>query len=148
MVAKQPPQRGRQPKQACTCVTRSGCEAAAWAISDSRSILQEQTIMVVHPVSSCLRGKDVAALATGAVSQGTGRNFEFVEFGMVYVRSVTWSGMPPFGCRAMRDSGTGTWPFGTSKRAARTNEASMIVASSMANEAPMHTRGPAPNGRY
>jgi hypothetical protein len=61
MVSKQPPQRGRQPRQACTWVTRSGCEAAAWAISESRSILQEQTITALRPFSY-LQGQHAAAL--------------------------------------------------------------------------------------
>src|SRR4051794_8182087 len=63
-------------------------------------------------------------------------------------RNRTMSGMPPVGRRVTPDFGTGTWPAGTSKCAARTNVASMAVASTMAKEAPMQILGPAPKGRY
>jgi hypothetical protein len=61
-------------------------------------------------------------------------------------RKVTRMGMPFFDSRNIFADGCGAKSGLTSKRAARTKVASMMVASIIANAAPMQIRGPAPNG--
>jgi Protoglobin len=60
---------------------------------------------------------------------------------------VAKSGMPPAGRNVRRAIGLALWPGTVSKRKARTSVAIITTASIMAKFAPMHTRGPAPNGR-
>ena len=55
---------------------------------------------------------------------------------------------PPFGESVTRAIGRGSCPLTGSKRACRSIVASIVVASSIANDLPMQTRGPAPNGMY
>jgi hypothetical protein len=55
-------------------------------------------------------------------------------------------GMPFSGSRNIRADGCGSKSGLTSKWPARTKVASMIVASIIANAAPMQIRGPAPKG--
>ena len=62
------------------------------------------------------------------------------------LRNVTRMGMPFLGSRNILADGCGSKSGSTSKCAARTKVAVMIVASIIANAAPMQILGPTPNG--
>src|SRR3954467_10750251 len=73
-----------------------------------------------------------------------GRNLRWAEKDEIHqvrtsgaARQVTSSGMPPFGRNVTRDTGVGSWPATGPNTAPDTNAASIAVASSMANAAPM-----------
>jgi hypothetical protein len=56
--------------------------------------------------------------------------------------------IPFFAIKNIRADGSGWKPGASVKWAARTKVASMMVASIIANDAPMQILGPAPNGMY